>query len=98
MAVAKSVRIMISVVALDDESTTFAFDLATDPFWIGAMSSSGFGGTLMNWTPTAVTDVRVVVGATKADMAGAGSTVVNVEMPAMAAGDDHDVVLDVFFA
>jgi hypothetical protein len=100
MAIAKCVRIFVTAVA-DGESTQFALDLALDPYWVGASTSSGVGGAVVNWLTNAEnvpTDVMMVDGASGANMAGAGSTVVIIDVPVKNAGELYEVVLDVVFA
>ena len=100
MAIAKSVRILVRAVA-DGESTQFSFDLATDPYWVGESTTSGAGGAIVNWfTDTqgaGPTDVMMISGALGANMAGAGSTVVVVDVAVANAGTVYEVVLETIF-
>jgi hypothetical protein len=94
MSIQKCVRIKIRAVA-DGESTQFACDLATDPYWVGETTSTGAGGDITNWEPTMVTDVMMVSGALGANMAGAGSTAVIIDVAVANAGTVYEVILDV---
>ena len=96
MAIQKCARILVTAVA-DGESTQFALDLATDPYWVGETTSSGAGGDITNWEPTRVTDVRMVSGGEGANMAGAGSTVIIIDVLSRDAGWVYEIVLDVIF-
>ena len=94
MAIAKCVRILVRAVA-DGESTQFALDLAVEPYIVGESTTSGAGGDIANWEPTRVTDVMMVSGALGANMAGAGSTVVIIDVSVANPGAPYSVVLDV---
>ena len=96
MAIQKCARILVTAVA-DGESTQFALDLATDPYWVGETTSSGAGGDITNWEPTRVTDVMMVSGALGANMSGAGSTNIIIDVAVANPGTVYEVVLDVIF-
>ena len=96
MAIQKCARILVTAVA-DGESTQFALDLAVDPYWVGETTSSGTGGDIMNWDPTRVTDVRMVSGAEGANMAGAGSTVVIIDVAVANPGTVYEIFFDAIF-
>ena len=96
MAIQKCARILVTAIA-DGESTQFSLDLATDPYWVGETTSTGTGGDITNWEPTLATDVLMVSGATGANMAGAGSTAVIIDVAVANAGTVYKVVLDVVF-
>ena len=96
MAIQKCARILATAIA-DGESTQFVLDLATDPYWVGETTSSGVGGDITNWEPTRVTDVLMISGALGANMAGAGSTAIIIDVAVANAGTVYEVVLDVIF-
>ena len=100
MAIPKAVRVQVWAIS-DGESTSFDFDLAADPYWIGSATTSGIGGRIMNWFAEAgetgvsmPVDVIIVAGAESATISG---TVVTVNVLVKPIGHRYTITLDALF-
>jgi hypothetical protein len=95
------VRILVRAHA-DGTSSSFTFDLLSDPYWVGEASVKGYGGRITNWFAdpdikhgAAPIGVMVIAGALSASLAG---TAVTVNVPVLEDGALYEVTLGLVFA